>query len=167
MADLQRTAMSADLRSEGASMRRTVLSLFVAATICLVVPQARAAGTHKGPTPDGTLELKEGSVAAGVGYSWGGGTLTFHGKKYPVSVTGLSVGSVGASSVTARGSVYNLKKLEDFSGNYTAAKAGATVGGGGAVATMQNQNGVKINLSSTSRGLKLTLAAEGVSLKLK
>ena len=148
-------------------MRRTLLSLFVAAAVCVAVPQVQAASQHKGPAPDATIELKEGAVAAGIGYSWGGGTLTFKGKKYPVSVTGLSVGSVGVSSVTARGSVYKLKKVEDFNGNYTAVKAGATVGGGGSVATMQNQNGVKINLHSTSRGLKLTLAAEGVNLKLK
>ena len=80
--------------------------------------------------PDATLVFTEGSVAAGIGFSWGSGTLTFQGKEYPFKIDGLSVGSVGASSITASGGVYGLKTLADFNGNYTAATAQATVGGG-------------------------------------
>jgi hypothetical protein len=148
-------------------MRRVAMSLVVVASLCLPLSSARAAQHKSHPTNSATLELSEGSVAAGIGFSWGGGTLTYRGKKYPVSVEGLTVGSVGVSKATARGDVTNLKKLEDFNGNYAALKAGATVGGGGSVATMQNQNGVKITLKSTSKGVKLTLGTQGVSLKLK
>src|SRR5262245_47579863 len=154
-------------RTRSPPMRHSALAVFVAAVLCTTAFHVDAATKRKGPAPDATLELTEKGAAVGVGYSWGGGTLTYKGKRYPVEVKGLSVGSVGVSSVTARGNVYNLKRLEDFNGNYTAAKAGATVGGGGSVATMQNQNGVKINITSTSRGLKFTLAAEGVDLRLK
>ena len=59
--------------------------------------------------------------------------LTYKDVKYPITVAGLSAGSVGATDTTASGSVYNLTKLEDFEGNYAAAGAGATVGGGGGV----------------------------------
>ncbi len=45
--------------------------------------------------PDATLTLTEGSVAVGIGYSWGKGTLSYQGKTYPVKVEGLSVGEVG------------------------------------------------------------------------
>jgi hypothetical protein len=55
---------------------------------------------------------------------------------------------VGISSADAIGSVYNLTKLGDFSGNYAAASACAALAGGGRVATMQNQNGVVIGLSA-------------------
>jgi hypothetical protein len=144
-------------------MRRAVIGLVVVAALCVPFSGALA----KGKGPDATLQLSEGSVAAGLGFSWGGGTLTFRGKRYPVSVEGLSVGSVGISRATAAGNVYNLKSLEDFNGNYTAVGAGATVGGGGSVATMQNQNGVRINLRATSRGVKFTLGGAGVSLKIK
>jgi hypothetical protein len=117
--------------------------------------------------PDATLKLSAGSVAAGIGYSWGGGTLTYKGKDYPVEVSGLSVGDVGVTKAEASGSVYNLKKLDDFNGNYTAAGAGATVAGGASASTMKNQNGVTINLVSTTQGLKFTFAAGGVSMKVK
>src|SRR5262252_10355799 len=121
-------------------MRQLALGLMVAATLSLPLSTALA----KGKTPDATLQLSQGSVAAGIGFSWGGGTLTYRGKQYPVKVDGLSVGSVGISRATASGSVFNLNSLDDFNGTYTAVGAGAAVAGGGSVATMQNQNGVRI-----------------------
>ena len=118
-------------------------------------------------TPDAVIELSGGSVAAGVGFSWGSGTLTYQGKKYPVKVEGLSVGEVGITRASARGNVFELKKLEDFSGNYTAAGAGATVGGGAGATIMKNQNGVVIELTSTTQGASLKLAASGIRLTLE
>jgi len=132
------------------------------AALGLVLSTARAADK-----PDATLKLSGGSVAAGIGYSWGSGTLKYKGKTYPVEVSGLSAGDVGASKTEASGDVFHLKKLADFDGTYTAATAGATVGGGASATIMKNQNGVTINLVSTSQGVKFSLAASGVSLKIK
>jgi hypothetical protein len=115
---------------------------------------------------DATLKLTQGSVAAGVGFSWGKGTLSYKGKTYPVKVEGLSVGEVGVNRAEAAGSVYNLSKLEAFNGNYTAAAAAGTVGGGAGVAAMKNQNGVVIEMKSTTQGASLKLAAEGVKLTI-
>lgn len=116
---------------------------------------------------DGTIEFSGGSVAAGIGFSWGSGKLTYKGKTYPIEIDGLSVGSVGASTVTLSGTVHDLKKLDDFDGNYTGVGAGATVGGGGSVLTMRNQNGVTIEAVSTTQGLSLSLAAGGAKIKIK
>jgi len=82
----------------------------------------RAASKHE--HPDATLRLSGGSFAAGIGFSWGGGTLTYKGRDYKVSVNGLSLGRVGITGASAYGEVYNLKKLQDFNGHYHA-------GGGG------------------------------------
>jgi hypothetical protein len=117
--------------------------------------------------PDATLELTQGQVAIGIGWSWGEGTLTFQGNKYPVTVKGLSVIDIGITKATAFGKVYGLKKLEDFNGNYTAATAEGTLGGGAGATTMKNQNGVVINLSTTTQGVNLKLAPSGVQLMLK
>jgi hypothetical protein len=57
--------------------------------------------------------------------------------------------------------------VEDFDGNYTAVGAGITLAGGGSRVVMQNQNGVKIELTSTTRGAKLTVAVGGVGMKIK
>lgn len=144
-------------------MRRMIVSLAVVAGLC----GALAIASAEEAKPDATLELHGGSVAAGIGFSWGGGTLTYKGKQYPISADGFDVGSVGFTNIAASGKVYNLKKLEDFDGNYTGvAAAGAVAGGGGAV-TMQNQNGVKVDMVSTTQGVKLTLAVAGVKMAVK
>jgi hypothetical protein len=116
--------------------------------------------------PDATLTLSEGTVAVGIGFSWGKGTLDYQGKKHPVKVSGLSVGEVGLDRATAVGTVYNLKSLGDFDGNYVAAGAGATVAGGAGISAMRNQNGVVIELKSTTQGASLKLAAEGLRLSV-
>jgi hypothetical protein len=116
--------------------------------------------------PDATLTLSEGSVAAGVGYTWGKGQLSYKGKTYPIKVDGLSVGEVGITRATARGSVFNLRKFEDFSGTYVSGAAEATVGGGAGATVMKNQNGVVIELKSTTQGANLKLGPEGLRLGL-
>jgi hypothetical protein len=105
-------------------------------------------------------------VAVGIGFSWGKGTLTYQGKNYPVKVEGLTVGEVGVSRATAAGKVFNLKKVADFAGTYTAASAGGTVGGGAAATVMKNQNGVVVELTSTTQGASLRLGAQGIKLTL-
>ena len=145
--------------------RLGIKGIAIAGALALCV--ASAHGDEK-KTPDGKVEFSGGSVAAGIGYSWGSGTLTYKGVKYPISVSGLTAGATaGATSITASGSVYNLSKIDDFDGNYTAVGTGATVGGGVGVVTMKNQNGVVIDSVSTTQGLKLSLDAGGVKIKVK
>jgi hypothetical protein len=118
-------------------------------------------------TPDATIKLSAGSAAIGVGVSWGSGTLTYKGKTYPIEVDGLSVGDVGMSKIEATGNVYHLKSLDDFNGSYSAIGAGVTAGGGGAASTMQNQNGVRVDLVSNTKGVQFTFGPSGVTMKLK
>jgi hypothetical protein len=117
-------------------------------------------------TPDGVIELSGGSVAIGIGYSWGNGTLIFQGKRYPLKVSGVTLVSVGAANYTAAGSVEQLRTAQDINGVYTAVSAGATLGGGGNISAMRNQNGVVIHLTSTTQGVSLSLAAEGLKISL-
>jgi len=117
--------------------------------------------------PSGTVTIESKSVALGVGVSWGDGKLRYKGKTHTFSVKGLSVVDLGVSKVSAKGKVFHLDKVEDFSGNYTAAQAGAAVGGGMSAVALKNQNGVVMELTSTQTGVKLTLAGEGIEVKLK
>jgi hypothetical protein len=144
-------------------MRRALLAVVVITSVAFL-PSVTLA---KGAKPDATVSLSGKSVAVGVGFSWGKGTLHYKGKNHPFSVDGLSVGDVGASSVTATGNVYHLKKLGDFEGNYAAVEAGAAAGGGGGAASMRNANGVVMNLKATTRGVKLTAGVDGVKVTLE
>ena len=112
--------------------------------------------------PDATIRINSKAVAAGIGFSWGGGTLTYKGKDYPISVKGLSLGKVGVTGVTASGEVYHLKSLKDFNGNYTGVGTGMTLAGGRSAITVKNQNEVRVRLISTSKGIDITVAGGGV-----
>src|SRR5262245_7268477 len=116
---------------------------------------------------DATLKLTEGSVAAGIGWSWGHGTLTYMGKTYKVKVDGLTVGEVGMTNAKAKGNVYNLKKLEDFNGVYATGGAGATAGKGAGASALTNANGVSVLLTSITKGASLKIAAEGLKLEIE
>ena len=142
-------------------MRRLMMAVVVAGSLVSAFAGLAAA---QGQT--GTLRLSDGSVAAGIGFSWGKGTLTYAGKTYPVKVEGLSVGEVGVTRATAVGTVSNLETLSDFSGIYVAVGAGATAAGGAGVTVMRNENGVVIELTSTAQGASLKVGVDGVRLAL-
>jgi len=117
--------------------------------------------------PVATLELTQTSVALVLGYTWGGGTLTFQGKTYPVEITGLSFLAIGIVQAKASGEIYNLKAAEDFPGTYVAGSIEGTAVAGAGATTMRNQNGVVIHLFTTTEGLNLKLAPEGIRLFFK
>ena len=115
----------------------------------------------------GTVTVTATSVAAGIGWSWGKGTLTMlDGSQHDFKVSGLDVVAVGIKQATGVGNVYNLKKLEDFEGQYVKAAAGAAVGGGAAATSMRNDKGVVINLTSVGQGIDFRLAVSGMEVKL-
>lgn len=116
---------------------------------------------------DATLKLEGGSIAAGIGYVWGHGSLTYQGVAHKFSISGVSVVDVGAAKISATGDVSHLGKLSDFEGVYTAWSAGATLGGGGSAVYMKNEQGVVIKLISSTEGLRFNLSGNGVKVKLQ
>lgn len=116
--------------------------------------------------PPAYVELQRSSIGAGLGISWGKGSLSFEGNNYAFSVKGVSVGDLGAAKMIAEGQVANLEQLSDFAGTYVAVEAGATAGKGVGSMTMMNEHGVSITLASQRAGLGLTLGAQGFSVAL-
>jgi hypothetical protein len=148
---------------------RVLVSMATMMLICgaAVADQAQAPPVADGATPDGTVSLSATSVAAGVGWVWGNGKLSFKGKDHSFKVSGLSVVDAGVSSITANGEVYDLAHLSDFAGNYTVASAGIALGGGAAASYLKNEHGVVIKLVETQQGLRFNLSGEGVKITLK
>ena len=117
--------------------------------------------------PSAQVDFSGTSVALGVGYAWGGGVLHFQGKDYPFTMRGLSIADVGYGEINGTGDVYNLKALDDFSGNYATVSAGASVAAGGTLAALENESGVKIRFHSKTQGLKVSLSGDSVVIQLK
>ena len=61
----------------------------------------------------------------------GQGVLTFRGKRYPFTVSGMSLGlSIGASTSKFVGKAFNLRRPSDLAGSYVTAGAGGAVAAG-------------------------------------
>jgi len=149
------------------STRRIAFAV-VAATMLTTLPalaQRRDPGVS-GPV-SGTISLKAQGAAVGVGYTWGDGTLRYGGRTYHFTVNGVTVADVGYSRVSGRGRVYNLKRLQDFSGTYAAATGEATLGNGIGGQMLRNANGVQIRVDQVTRGARLQGSADGITLTLK
>ncbi len=116
--------------------------------------------------PSGRLAFTSTSFGLLVGYNQGKGTLSFQGKDHPFSIAGYKLVTVGVARVDALGVVYNLDKLSDFEGRYTAAEGSFTVWQGGGGAVMKNANGVVIYLQTLQQGLELSLGG-GMDIMLE
>ena len=117
--------------------------------------------------PPPFVELERKSVGAGLGVSWGEGTIYYEGQQHAFRVKGVRVGDVGLARMIGEGQVQNLESLEDFAGTYVAVGAGATAGKGGSAVMMRNENGVVLSLRSQSEGVAMNLGAEGFQLELE
>jgi hypothetical protein len=140
-----------------------------AATLALGLAAAQARdekGAAKDEKPDGTVSIKETSAAAGVGATWGSGTLTYKGKTYPFRVRGLQAGDVGVATIEATGDVYHLKSLSDFDGTYAAVGAAAAAGPGAGASIMRNDRGVVVELRSKREGAQLKAGVDGLRMEL-
>jgi hypothetical protein len=154
-------------------MHKSILSLFVIVLVSGVAGLAEGASSPspvaEGAIPSAYVWLSGGSVAVGIGYSWGHGTLynSKDQKQYKFKLSGVSVADVGAAGINAEGEVYNLTTPADLSGDYTAVTAGVTIIEGGSVAYLKNDKGVVIKLHSQTGGLRFNLSANGMHITLQ
>jgi hypothetical protein len=149
---------------------RKFISFASSLVICTMAYAGKADSTAPvadNAKPDGAITLSGGSVAAAIGYTWGHGELKTTDQSHKFSIKGVSVVDVGATGFDATGSVYNLKSLADFSGNYVAAGAGVAVINGVAAVYLKNEHGVVIKLIANTTGLKFNLSADGVRVTLQ
>ena len=118
------------------------------------------------PQPSGKIALESRSISAGIGVSWGDGTMNYQGKDYKFSINGLTLVDFGLSKANAVGDVYNLTDPSKLEGTYVAGEAGFALAGGMGGIAMRNQNGVVLHLRSVTTGAKLQLGPSGMTIKL-
>ncbi|WP_408886720.1 hypothetical protein [Lichenicola cladoniae] len=148
-------------------MRMAFASSLLLAGAMFSVPAiaARDPGTSGHPAGYVTIVAKAADV--GIGFTWGDGTLKYHGHTYHFGVKGVDVAAVGYSKVVGHGRVYNLNSLHDFDGTYAAANGEATLGSGLGGRILKNGNGVEIRIDDVSKGARLAGAAQGIELTLR
>jgi hypothetical protein len=109
-------------------------------------------------------------VKAGIviGGSAGSGTLTFHGRQYPIGIGGISYGfTFGASETRFRGTVSNIHGPSDVAGVYAAGNVGAAVGRGAQAIVLTNQKGAVLELTGDSVGAIVSADLNGLVITVK
>jgi hypothetical protein len=120
--------------------------------------------------PAGFVTLNFKSVGIGIGGSSGEGVLSYQGRDYPLTISGVNIADLGASQFQGAGKVYDLKNVADFSGNYAAAQAAFAVRGGQSSLSMRNTKGVTIVIlqdEGKESGTRFGLGPSGITLKLR
>lgn len=113
-----------------------------------------------------TVVFTKGGFIFGIG--GGNGVLTFRGKRYPFTVSGMSVGlTIGASTTKFVGRAFNLRSPSDLAGSYAAGGAGAAVAAGAGGVQLQNANGVILQLSGPKVGAEVSVAMGGVTITMQ
>jgi hypothetical protein len=140
--------------------RSVVLALFGLLTSAAVATPALA---EVGAV---SVVFTKGGFIVGVG--GGRGVLTFRGRRYPFTVSGMSVGfTIGASTTKFVGRALNLRSPGDLAGSYAVGGAGGALAAGAGAVQLQNANGVILQLSGPRIGVEASAAVGGVTITMQ
>ena len=125
-------------------------------------------GLNQARADSGSIVLTVYKAGWIIGGSGGYGTLTFRGKRYPLSVGGLDYGLIfGGSKTVLRGRVSNISRASDVAGVYGAAGAGLAVGRGARAIVLANQKGAVLELTGQQVGLLANVDLSGLAITMK
>jgi hypothetical protein len=103
-----------------------------------------------------------------IGGSAGHGTLSFHGRRYPLSVGGIDYGLIfGGSRTVLQGRVRNIQRPSDVAGVYAAAGAGLAIIGGVRAIVLTNQKGAVLELAGRQVGLMANADLSGLAITMR
>ena len=146
-------------------MRKSIIKVMLVAAVGRLVSVGVATPTWAETGAISVVFTKGGFI---VGVGGGRGVLTFRGKHYPFTVSGMSVGfTVGASTSKFVGRALNLRSPGDLAGSYVVAGAGGAVAAGAGGVQLQNANGVILQLSGPKVGAEVSAAVGGVTIAMQ
>ena len=135
----------------------------------LVASLAATAGfstSSRAETGEVAVVFTKGGFIVGIG--GGEGVLLLRGKRYPFTVSGMSVGfTIGASTTKFVGRALNLRGPASIEGSYVVGGAGGAVAAGAGAVQLQNGNGVILQLTGPRVGAEVSAAVGGVTIRLK
>ena len=102
-----------------------------------------------------------------VGVGGGSGTLRFKGKRYGLSIGGVSMGTIGLAKAELIGPAYNMHRPDDIAGTYTAVSGSVAVAGGAKGVQLQNARGVVMVLQGRQVGLEASLSLSGMTVSVR
>lgn len=140
-------------------LRKTAMLILTAVAVTVFAGHAHA--------ESGTVRLNITKVGFIIGVGGGSGELTFRGRRYPLSLGGLSAGTIGVSGAELVGRASNLRTAADIAGTYTAVAASVALAGGVKATTLRNANGVVLQLQGRQVGLEASLSLSGLTIAMR
>jgi hypothetical protein len=144
-----------------------ILSRFRSVAVA-VIAAAGVSFVSAAHADSGTIRFAVYKAAFFVGGSGGEGTLNFHGRRYPISVGGISGGlAFGASKTYFQGTVRHIRRARDVTGVYGAAGGGGALGKGAQMIVMTNDKGAQLEHSGRQVGLQVNADLSGMAITVK
>jgi lipid-binding SYLF domain-containing protein len=154
-----------DFHREELAMKKK-LTTRIALVALLLASATGFSSPSQAETGQVAVVFTKGGFIIGVG--GGEGVLLFRGKRYPFTVSGMSVGfTIGASTTKFVGHALNLKGPASIEGTYGTAGAGGALAAGAGGVQLQNGNGVILQLTGPRIGVEASAAVGGVTIRLK
>ena len=159
-------------RLKGASVMKARASTFAAAALfglallagCATPPAVvPTAADVRGLKPSGQVSLEEVFLS---GAGLGRGALTFHGQKYPFTLTGELNGLGALAGIQGAGEVFNLKDVSQFAGAYIQGAGPLAVGSVPGEIWLKNTQGVIIRLRGLQNGITVSSGRYAIFVQL-
>jgi hypothetical protein len=146
-----------------AASRSVAIRLAALALFALAVPV-----TPSSAQVSGHVRLKFVKAGLMLGAGGGSGVLTYRGRDYPFTVSGLSFGvTAGASVSRLDGWASGIREVGDFAGTYSSVGGGGALVGGIAAVHLRNDKGVVIELQGPKAGMEFAANISGITISLK
>jgi hypothetical protein len=144
------------------------MSRFAFKSLAIALAALFAAALSPARADEGTVRISFIKAGWVIGGTIGSGELYFRGRRYPLSIGGLSYGlTFGGSQTNLRGRVRNIYHPRDVEGVYGAGAAGAAVIRGPQAVILTNQKGAVMEVAGSQTGLIVNLDLNGMAVSLK
>ncbi len=138
------------------------------AALIAVVAIAGVASSSAARADSGSISFRVFKAGWFIGGSGGSGVVVFHGRRYPISIGGLSAGLVfGASETRFNGTVTNIRSPYDVAGVYGAAGMGGALVVGAQAIVLRNEKGAVLQLVGRQVGLQINADLSGMSISMR
>ena len=116
----------------------------------------------------GYVRVKFVKASLMLGAGGGNGVLTYRGRNYPFSVSGVSLGVTAGGSVSRlEGWASGIRQVSDFAGSYSSVGAGGALVGGAGGVRLGNDKGVVIALRGPKAGMEFAANISRIAISLK
>jgi len=116
----------------------------------------------------GYVRVKFVKASLMLGAGSGNGVLTYRGRNYPFSVSGVSLGVTAGGSVSRlEGWASGIRQVSDFAGSYSSVGAGGALVGGAGGVRLGNDKGVVIALRGPKAGMEFAANISRIAISLR